>query len=243
MARRARADGIRTLVATPHSGDGTYANDPETIRAAVVDLNRALKRAGIDVAVLPGAEIRLDAGDLGQQFKAGRLQTLNDSGRYVLVELPPLDWLPQTAEILWNLRLAGAVPVLAHVERIGPLQERPRRIEELVRCGLGLQITAMSLNGGFGPPARKLAGYLLRQGWVHAIATDAHSVHRRPPLLSNGVVAAGRIIGRRQALQLVMDLPQRILAGLSLPLPVLPSVAPQRSVLGIVFATLKGLKH
>lgn len=217
MARAAVADGIQTMVATPHCGDGVYDTTPDTVRRAVEVLTQALQAHGIHLTVLPGAEVRLGGADPVGLLKAGRLMTLNDTGRYLLVELPPLDWHPQIVDQLYRLRLAGATPVLAHAERIMPFQEHPERIAGLVRSGAAVQITAASLLGAFGPAAKKLAIRLLKHGQVHAMASDAHSVRRRPPHLSPGVQAAAQIVGPTRAMALVDELPAVIVDGRPLP--------------------------
>jgi protein-tyrosine phosphatase len=40
-------DGVRTIVATPHTLNGLYVNDRETILAKVKELNEALMKFGI----------------------------------------------------------------------------------------------------------------------------------------------------------------------------------------------------
>ena len=40
-------DGVRTIVATPHTLNGLYVNDRETILAKVKELNEALMKCGI----------------------------------------------------------------------------------------------------------------------------------------------------------------------------------------------------
>ena len=58
MARIAVDDGVQTMVATPHV-NFDYPVDAETVMSRVGELNVALARAGISLAVLPGAEISM----------------------------------------------------------------------------------------------------------------------------------------------------------------------------------------
>ena len=46
---------------------------------------------------------------------------------------------------------------------------------------------------------------------VHVLATDAHTTGRRKPVLSEGVAAAARIVGKEEARRMVMDRPRHIL--------------------------------
>ena len=54
---------------------------------------------------------------------------------------------------------------------------------------------------------------------MHVIATDAHSVDQRPPVLSDAVKAASGIIGQAAALRLVLDNPQAIIEGKQIDAP------------------------
>jgi protein-tyrosine phosphatase len=75
------------------------------------------------------------------------------------------------------------------------------------------QVTAMSLTGDFGPRVKRLAEKLLTSRLVHLIASDAHSIHRRPPILSAAVRAAKRIVGQDEARKMVTEYPQAVLEG------------------------------
>ena len=52
MCSIARADGIKTMVATPHMLDGMYNVDREVILKKVAELNRRLHQEDIDLEVL-----------------------------------------------------------------------------------------------------------------------------------------------------------------------------------------------
>ena len=75
------------------------------------------------------------------------------------------------------------------------------------------QLTAMSLTGGFGSEVKRLSEKLLTEGFVHVIASDAHSTDGRPPVLSDAVHAAARTVGREEALKMVTEYPGALLEG------------------------------
>jgi protein-tyrosine phosphatase len=75
------------------------------------------------------------------------------------------------------------------------------------------QVTAMSLTGEFGPEIRQIAEKLVKKRLIHIIASDAHSAGRRPPILSSGVKAAEKIVGKKEAQKMVTEYPQAILEG------------------------------
>jgi protein-tyrosine phosphatase len=80
MARIACADGIGTVVATPHVSPGVYDNNRDCILNAVKGFNQLLSERRVPLRVLPGAEYRLDP-DLPEQLAGGELLTVNDGGR------------------------------------------------------------------------------------------------------------------------------------------------------------------
>ena len=83
----------------------------------------------------------------------------------------------------------------------------------MIRAGCLGQITAMSLTGGFGGEVKRAAQNLLKSRLVHFIASDAHSVNGRVPVLSFAVQAAARIVGEEEARKMVTEYPQAILEG------------------------------
>ena len=65
MCRMAADDGIRVIVATPHSFDGKFRNDADPIKSLVRELNIELASIGLEVTIMPGMEVRI-AADLPQ---------------------------------------------------------------------------------------------------------------------------------------------------------------------------------
>ena len=87
-----------------------------------------------------------------------------------------------------------------------------------------MQITALSLAGRFGPAAERAALEYLDRNCVHFVASDAHNVRRRPPLLRKAydLVAARR--GPQVARALFHDNP--LAAWQGEPLPWIPEPEP-----------------
>ena len=88
MCRMAVDDGIRVIVATPHSFDGKFLNHVDSVKSLVRDLNTELTSIGLDVTIMPGMEVRITE-DLPQLLADGKILTLNE-GKYVSLEIPPL---------------------------------------------------------------------------------------------------------------------------------------------------------
>jgi protein-tyrosine phosphatase len=114
---------------------------------------------------------------------------------------------------LRRLRLAGMTAILAHPERNPDVQAEPLRLERLLHAGALVQVTADSLAGRFGRRAKRAGGRLLDLGFVHLVASDAHS--SRSVLRRDDLVKAVR--DRGLARYLTVDAPAAIVAGEPLP--------------------------
>jgi len=214
MARIAVADGIKTMVATPHVETGLYENSRETILAAVDELRGHLRENNIPLELLPGAEYHLEP-DLPGRLQRGELLTINDGGRYLLVELPAAVVPDYTVRVFYELQLQGVTPVIAHPERNLALTRHPSILYELVARGAVTQLTAASFTGGSRSAAAAARAFLTK-GCVHLVATDAHSSARRPPLLAEACRQVVKLAGQARSVELVSDNPLRVLQGKAL---------------------------
>ncbi|WP_146032884.1 tyrosine-protein phosphatase [Geothermobacter hydrogeniphilus] len=205
MARVAAADGIHRLAATPHVPYSGLERQQIVERVAV--FQDEIDRAGIDLRLYVGADAATSVG-----VAALAAHPLHD-GPYQLIEFPHTHLPADAGELVFELLNCGRVPIITHPERNPSVLRSPDLIGELVAAGALVQITAESLTGGFGPESRACGRHLLRNGWVHLLASDGHSADWRPPVLSKGLKAAGRVIGKAAALKLVVDNPAKILAG------------------------------
>lgn len=204
-------EGVHTAIATPHYNDEFPQRSVAEIRSRVQSLQQALDQHGVPLRVLPGHEALIKPG-LGDDIHAGRLSTLNGS-RYLLLELWNTSWLPETERVIFDLRVMGVTPVLAHPERYRVFQKEPERLAALLRQGVLTQITASSLVGMQGRTAQRAAETLLKMGLVHCIASDAHGLHKRPPAIREGLRQAERIIGPIRTQQLISDWPTMIITN------------------------------
>jgi protein-tyrosine phosphatase len=212
LCRIAVQDGVKTMVATPHMVDGNHTYNPETVSLRFAELTSFLNRAKINLEILPGAEVHINPNllDLIAQRK---VLTLNDTGRYLLLELPFRIIPPHTKELIFNLRLKGITPVIAHPERISEVQQDPNKLYDLISVGALSQITAYSLLGKFGSTAKKCAIQLIEHNLTHIIASDTHSPDLRPPGLTEAVKVASKLVGKDVALRMVTTTPKKVIMG------------------------------
>ena len=205
-------DGVRIVAATPHVRED-YPTTAETIERGVAQLNTALAAAAIEIDVRAGGELaagwieRLEPAELARYGLGGQPGAL-------LVEFPYLGWSLELGGVCSKLVASGIVPVLAHPERNDRVQADPARVEEYVRRGALVQLTASSLTGRRGSRSRTAALQLLELGLAHLVSTDAHG----PPSPESRLSAVAHAV-RNDSLAswLTRDVPAALLAGTALP--------------------------
>jgi protein-tyrosine phosphatase len=231
MARQAVAEGISIAVMTPHQLGNYTATRGQSIRDLTDQFQRRLVEHGIPLQVLPGADVRID-NDMIERLQSGDCLTIGDSGRYVLLELPHEIYIP-LEPVLERLHAIGMIGVLSHPERNQGILRNPHVIPGLIERGCLMQLTADSVTGVFGETPKKLCDTMLRNGWVHAIATDAHSPRGRRPRMKAAYQRTVAIAGTRYASAVCGEIPNAIAWGD--PCPQLPKVQRQ-GMLGRMFA-------
>ncbi|MFH1260115.1 MAG: CpsB/CapC family capsule biosynthesis tyrosine phosphatase [Elusimicrobiota bacterium] len=212
MCRIAVKEGIKKIVATPHTGNGVYRNSAAEILGKTAELNYRLKQENISLEIIPGADAHLGK-DFVRKILNHEVLTIADQKKYVLLELPAQLVPEEIKKIIFDLQIEGIRPIISHPERNWEIQSNPGRAEELVGLGVILQLTAASLTGGFGPKAKICGQKLLQNGLVSILSSDAHSDQQRPPKMVDALAAAEKIIGKQRAADLVETFPQAIIEG------------------------------
>jgi protein-tyrosine phosphatase len=216
LARAAVRSGTRTVVATPHRSR-RWPTEPEDVEAGVARMLALYERAGLELELLPGAEVTVDeAARLDEPtLRAFRL----GDGPYLLIESPYEFAGMELERTVAALMERGYGVVLAHPERCPAFMDRPRRLRDLVERGALCSVTAGSLAGHFGQASRWFALELVRDGLAHSVDSDAHDAERRPPGLREGLQSAARQLPAMARLEswLAQDVPAAILAGEPLP--------------------------
>jgi protein-tyrosine phosphatase len=216
IARMAAADGVRTMIATPHvREDFPFPLDQIAERTRAV--NEELRSRAIPIEVLRGAEVA-----------ASKLPDLDDEtlaalcladGPYVLVESPYLRASDLFEAAVFDLQLRGFRPVLAHPERSPSFQRHPERLAAMVERGVLCSVTSASMSGRFGRTVQKFTRRLFESGLVHDVASDCHDTAARPPGLGGGFRVLERDVPGivEQMPWFTQLVPEAMVAGAALP--------------------------
>ena len=123
--------GFATICATPHQRADLYLPARAAIDTAYEHVLGALP-AGSPV-------LHLGAENFWDEVLAGRLpqgkQPTYTGGKAFLFEIPVAQWPPRIIETLFDVRMRGTLPVMAHPERYSALWNEHERIESIARTG------------------------------------------------------------------------------------------------------------
>ena len=217
MARLAAEDGIQVVVATPHLFrykmiNLKELNHKEVILHRINEFQKKLAEENIPLTILPGCDFPLSLEAL-ELLDADQVLTINDGKRYLLLEMPDLCVPPATPDICFRLQSQGITPIITHPERHFVFQEKPEKLARLIDLGCLVQLTAGSLTGMFGRLVEKVSRTMVKKGYVHLLASDAHSARSRQPLLGPGVAKLSRLMGKDTAIAMVTTIPEKIIKG------------------------------
>lgn len=180
LCRRLHAQGVTTVVATPHWHSPRFDVAASGIAEAWERLRTAVATEIPGLVLVLGAEHHLSGLEEPAAFVAS-CRPLGES-RVVLVELPD-DHLPANAwATVFALIRAGRRPVLAHPERCRGLRGQRDQIMAFVEAGGLLQLTLGHLLGVHGWRMRWHSRSIFRRfSPACLIATDCHDLGVRRP--------------------------------------------------------------
>lgn len=218
MCAMAWQDGIEHIVATPHANEEFFYD-----RKYHEELLQKLReRTGGKPALSLGCDFNFSYENVQEaQTNAGKFCIGNTP--YLLVEFNDYSLPPAIDENLARLINIGLKPIITHPERNPMLQRTPERVLDWVRGGCAVQITANSITGRWGRKADATARWLFEKQAVHFLASDAHGVTSRPPILSEAKKVATELASEVVAEALVTLNPRAVVNGE--PLPYFPKIS------------------
>jgi protein-tyrosine phosphatase len=211
MLRSAAASGTTDIVATPHS-NAQYAYQVELLEDRMRQL---AARTDGKPRIYRGCDLHLSFDNIDEVLDRPAKYSINGN-QYLLVECPDFHVGKHTERVLQRLIDSGIVPVVTHPERNPVLQRDLSRVEEWVELGCLVQVTALSIGGGFGRTAGAAVNRLLERGLVHVVASDAHDPEHRHPRLDEAYGIVRSRYGEEEADILFTLSPQAILNGVPL---------------------------
>jgi len=212
MCRMAAADGITHVVATPHANH-LYSFHRERYTEMLGQLHDA---ADGKLTFSLGCDFHFSSDNLRDALEDPRRYAIGDT-QYLLIEFSDYGIPPSVQQDVFALRSRGIVPIITHPERNQPLLKKPEMVLRLVEQGCLVQVTADAVTGAWGSRSQKMVEWLLKQGAIHVVASDAHDTVRRKPKMSEARAAIAQLAGAEVAEALVRHNPEAIIDGKTLP--------------------------
>lgn len=213
--QQAYEDGIRNIIFTPHIVPG-HQTDEE-----LMQIDSRLQEA---IQLAQEYQIRAFAG--GEVFMNSSYDVMLEknwhrdmnSTNYILVEFDTRMQLPDESQVedrLYELRIKGYTPIIAHAERYFPHGVDMDRIYDWIESGYYIQINRSSLVGGHGKTNEKNAWTIIENSAAHIVASDVHRTKgNRIVKLSDAYEMIKKRCGEAAAEQLCCENPLNIIKGL-----------------------------
>jgi protein-tyrosine phosphatase len=201
--------GFGTVHATPHQRAGRFMPSRQAIDATFASLSTAAAAENPGLTMGLGAENFWD-DVFHERVSKGGLPTY-PGGRAFLFEINPQLMPPRIENVLFDIRLAGQLPVMAHPERYQAIQNDLGRAEAIGRS-TALLMDLGALDGAHGRPAMKAARRLAEEGLIHAAASDVHTAEDQRTVAA-GMAWIRKRLGPNALDLLLAENPRRILAG------------------------------
>lgn len=165
-------NGVTEIILTPHYIEQNEY-DKEKVLENFEKLNQEIDKQNIQIKLYMGNEVAI-YGNISQILADGEITPLANS-RYVLIEFPMNVDVSYVLDTIYEIRIKGLVPIIAHPERCECFRLHYDRIRESINEGALIQCNTGSLMGTYGNTAKKIVKKLLKDRLVHFLATDTHS--------------------------------------------------------------------
>ena len=209
MAKIAESEGITRIVNTSHCHfDFKYKKGNE-LKLELEKFNQALKEENINIEVLLGNELYYTS-DLIERFDELDFFSMNNS-KYILMEFSPINFPKNIEDVIYEIKIRGYIPIIAHAERYKQVQEDVNIVLDCIKEGALIQVNASSILGKNGEKAEDTSKKLLDNNMVHFVATDAHSSNRRRPLIKDSYNYILKNYGKEVSEKLFIENPTAVI--------------------------------
>ncbi len=201
--------GFKEIILTPHYIENSkYETDNKEKKKLLQKLKRELKKQNIDIKLYLGNEVFVnDTIKINKE----KIEKLNNS-KYLLIEFPMEKQPKNINNIIYELKIQGITPVIAHPERYTFVQEKPNIVDEWIEEGALLQSNYGSIVGVYGENAKKAVKKLLKKNVISVLATDIHYPNNKIyQNIEKSRKKIKKIIGEEKYIELTITNPKKII--------------------------------
>lgn len=186
------AQSVRQIIFTPHF----YADRvrPEVFIRARDRAFGCMKATidGLGLSAMKGAEVRMQEKLLGMDLSGLRLGDTH----YLLLEWPFTSYPFWGEDLVYQLLDTGIRPVFAHIERYEFFFRNEENLEYFRNLGCLFQVNADTV---LNPKQQSQVFHLIRDGYLHIVASDAHNTGGRPSNLKKALDCISEHMGENTA--------------------------------------------
>ena len=165
--------GFKNVILTSHYIEGSeYCCENKEKKIKFKEIQKKLDEQDIDINIFLGNEILIN-NNIYDLIKTGKIHTLNNT-RYILVELPFHNQIINLEDVIYELKIKGLIPIIAHPERYSYFQDNYKEVDRLREEGFLFQANYASILGYYGKESQKLLKYMLKKHYIDYFGTDIH---------------------------------------------------------------------
>jgi protein-tyrosine phosphatase len=212
MLHEAAEQGITDVVNTVHfqhpKVDGVDIS-LEICQLKLEQLYNAMDKENISINIHLGAEV-FYLPNL-TNIVTSNLATFGN-GKYMLIEFLTNRIPDSHKQVLFDLKMNGITPIIAHPERYKSVQSNISMVYRWLNAGCLIQIDAGSLTGSLGGSAQKAALEIVDRKLCQLLGSDAHDSRNRNFQLKEALDICKNRIGD-EVFTWVRENPESILTG------------------------------
>ena len=172
MLKKAALAGVTDIIVTPHY-TGVEEYDRFKVEAAYGILKEKVEQLNINVKLHLGNEIAI-YGNITEILNDENVNSLAGT-KYILIEFPMSTDVNYVLDTIYEIRLKGYIPVIAHPERCECFRKNEQVLKDAVGEGALIQCNTGSLIEVYGKTAKRIVRKLLKENLVTFLATDTHN--------------------------------------------------------------------
>jgi len=163
--------GYRKLITTPHISN-MFPNSKKIILDGYNELIKELIKRDIWIEIEVGAEYYID--DYFETLLESEKLLSFGKENYLLFEFSYFTPPNNLEDLIYEIKLKGYQPVLAHPERYLYWHNSFQKYQELKEMGVLFQLNLNSIAGYYNEDIKRVAQQLILKGMVNFIGTDTH---------------------------------------------------------------------
>lgn len=174
--------GVKSVVLTPHFYPRLNVLKEYVMKRNehMLILENAITKLDLDIKILKGSEVYFSNDLLDLDLR----DLVIENTDYILIEFSSKMMTNTLISQLQGIISKGYIPILAHIERYPFFVDNSQLLVDLIEVGVLTQVNAKTF---LDKQHHKWLKAAVKHNLVHLIASDTHSMDKRPPNLKKGL--------------------------------------------------------